>query len=57
MTSVARFDCGREHCCAVRKDGSLGCWGTNWYGEFGDGAFNQGRGQVVPIPGTEQKGP
>ncbi len=51
--SVARLACGREHCCAVRTDGSLGCWGLNWYGEFGDGTVNKSKGQVVPIPGTE----
>jgi len=27
------------HTCAVLDDGSLSCWGSNQYGQFGDGAF------------------
>ena len=50
--AVAKLFCGREHCCALRTDGSLGCWGTNYYGEFGNGTSSQLPGVVVPVVGT-----
>lgn len=29
----ARIDCGVDHACGIRVDGTLGCWGPNTYGE------------------------
>jgi hypothetical protein len=28
---------GNRHTCVVRRDGTVGCWGSNEYGELGDG--------------------
>ena len=28
---------GEEHTCGIRGDGTAWCWGSNGYGELGDG--------------------
>jgi len=35
--SGARLGAGRYHTCAIKQDGSLWCWGANYYGQLGDG--------------------
>ena len=30
---------GRGHACAARTDGSVWCWGSNLYGQLGDGTI------------------
>ena len=42
---------GYEHSCATRNDGSLWCWGLNYYGQIGIGATtNVARPQQVTNP-------
>jgi alpha-tubulin suppressor-like RCC1 family protein len=36
-STVASVACGNGFTCAVRTDGTLWCWGYNFYGELGDG--------------------
>jgi alpha-tubulin suppressor-like RCC1 family protein len=36
-TSVQQVSTGRDHTCAVKKDGSLWCWGRNDFGQIADG--------------------
>jgi alpha-tubulin suppressor-like RCC1 family protein len=45
-TSVDSFSIGGEHTCALRKDGTLWCWGANSYGQLGDGTTLQ---RAVPV--------
>ena len=35
-TAVA-LSTGGSHTCAILDDGSVSCWGKNWYGQLGDG--------------------
>jgi len=41
---VAQYECGAYHCCAVKEDGNMVCWGRNGSGqrnilENGEGAY------------------
>jgi alpha-tubulin suppressor-like RCC1 family protein len=36
-SGVSSVALGFYHTCAVKTDGSLWCWGANWYGQLGDG--------------------
>jgi alpha-tubulin suppressor-like RCC1 family protein len=39
MDDVVQFSAGGYHTCAIKTDGSLWCWGANWYGQLGDGTY------------------
>jgi cysteine-rich repeat protein len=50
LTQVVAINSGRSHSCARKSDGSLWCWGTNSYGECGDGVeLRQGRERATPV--------
>ena len=38
---------GHDHTCAIRRDGTLWCWGSNSYGQLGNGAADPA---AVPTP-------
>lgn len=40
---------GVAHSCAVIEDGSVYCWGTNYYGQLGIGKINQTLGSPKPV--------
>jgi alpha-tubulin suppressor-like RCC1 family protein len=37
LSDVVSLSAGQQHSCAVLTDGTVRCWGTNAYGELGDG--------------------
>ena len=40
---------GYMHTCATKTDGSAWCWGTNQYGQLGNGQTGSGTGSSVPV--------
>ncbi|MBL8603385.1 MAG: hypothetical protein JNK72_15780 [Myxococcales bacterium] len=46
LTEVTTVSTGQYHNCAVRRDGSLWCWGYNYYGQLGD---NTGTTRYLPV--------
>jgi len=46
LTAVTQISVGGTHVCAVRPDGTVACWGTNYYGQLGDGTLVDAR---VPV--------
>lgn len=52
LTGVSQIIGGRLHMCAVMLDQSLRCWGSNYYGELGDGTrTRKTTSQAVALPG------
>lgn len=37
LDNVVALTAGWRHACAAKRDGSVWCWGSNTYGELGDG--------------------
>jgi alpha-tubulin suppressor-like RCC1 family protein len=50
MDDVVQFSAGAYHTCAVKTDGSLWCWGWNYYGQLGDGTDGFGADKNTPVP-------
>ena len=38
LDDAIHVDAGERHVCAVRDNGTLWCWGGNWYGQLGIGS-------------------
>jgi alpha-tubulin suppressor-like RCC1 family protein len=38
ITNAAQIDAGFTHSCIVRGDGSVACFGSNVFGELGNGS-------------------
>jgi alpha-tubulin suppressor-like RCC1 family protein len=49
---VAGVACGSRHSCAWTNDGAAFCWGSNDYGQIGDGGFDD-RLSPVLLDGLE----
>lgn len=47
LTNAAAVDCGQNHCCALKTDGSAACWGYNSSGQLGDGGSAQTNAPVA----------
>ncbi len=51
------IDGGQNHTCAVRRDGSVACWGRNLHGQLGDGTHTlRNRPWPVSLPAGVQVG-
>lgn len=42
------------HACAIRADGTLACWGYNYYGQVGDGTSGNSRATPVAVNSAQQ---
>ena len=54
LDDVEAISCGRWHTAAIKNDGSLWMWGSNLFGELGNGgvgnaAYAAGRIQTIPV--------
>ena len=45
---------GRTHQCALLMDGSVKCWGGNYYGTIGDGTYDYYYGKLQPTAVVEK---
>jgi len=43
------INAGTSHTCAVADDNTLWCWGSNFYGQLGDGLHGRQNSSAVPI--------
>ncbi len=39
---------GQHHTCAILDDGTVSCWGYNWYGQLGDGTNGNSANKNTP---------
>jgi alpha-tubulin suppressor-like RCC1 family protein len=51
LSNVTQIDTGAHHTCAVREDGTVWCWGSNFEGALGDGTAVQVRETPVQVVG------
>ena len=47
VTDAIDVAAGREHSCALRKDGTVLCWGSGYQGNLGDGTLGKSGGPVL----------
>jgi hypothetical protein len=52
VTEAIDVAAGREHTCALRKDGTVLCWGSGYQGNLGDGTRGKAGGPV-PVKGLD----
>lgn len=45
------MDVGAAHTCAVLSNGAVACWGLNYFGQLGDGSYQDHRIPTL-IPGS-----
>jgi alpha-tubulin suppressor-like RCC1 family protein len=42
ITNATQVSVGDDHVCALSSDGTVECWGANYYGQLGDGVTDHG---------------
>jgi alpha-tubulin suppressor-like RCC1 family protein len=52
LTGVTALAAGGDFTCALESDGTVWCWGTNYYGTLGDGTYT-GRGTPAKVSGLD----
>jgi alpha-tubulin suppressor-like RCC1 family protein len=50
LDDVTRITAGASHTCAVQADGTIDCWGSNFFGQVGDGS-NTDRNKPTGVSG------
>jgi len=53
LTGVAAVSAGENHSVAVKADGTVWTWGSNYYGQLGDGTEN---GRDTPVQVKDEEG-
>ena len=53
LSNIVGISAGTVHACAVDGDGGLWCWGSNFYGQLGNGSTN---GTSTPVKLTSLTG-
>lgn len=59
LTGIVAIAAGGQHSLALRRDGALFAWGSNWNGQLGNGGLKAGTHSAVPQPvlGPDGKAP
>lgn len=55
LTDIIQSAAGSDHTCALKSDGTVYCWGYNWYGQLGDGTQTT-RYMPVQVHGEDNNG-
>ena len=48
--TAVSIDAGEDHTCAIIDDGSIKCWGRNYYGQIGNGDMGWSNKETTPVP-------
>jgi len=50
LTGVTQISVAYDHACALKSDGTLWCWGYNYYGQIGQGTSGSGTYEYYLAP-------
>ena len=49
ITNATAISIGGGHSCALHRTGAISCWGSNWYGQLGNGQSGENADSSVPV--------